>query len=238
MKPLIGITPSFGQTAYYESNTAYSKAIKKAKAVPIITPYDADRKQLFKHLDGLILSGGGDIDPFYWGEEPQEGLGEVSPIRDRWELEACKYALKIGMPLLGICRGAQVLAIATGGRVCQDIKTIDKNSLLHMQTAPKQYPSHSVDILKDSILEGIFQKSSIRVNSFHHQSIREVGKGIQICAKARDGLIEAIEQRSPFVLGVQWHPELMAEGEKSHQKIFSVFVNQAQQYQKRRLAGN
>lgn len=213
----------------------YVKAVERAGGLPVplmlFRPESA--RKAMGIIRGLILSGGGDVDPYHFGEEPFPGCGEISPWRDEMELELAQAAIESEMPILGICRGAQVLNIALGGDIFQDIKLKGGQLLEHMQKAPAYYPYHSLKINEGTKLRNIFSgKTELRVNSFHHQAIRKPGKNLIISAVAADGVIEAVEStRHPFALGVQWHPEAMAgKNIPGGQELFNSLLQASAHY--------
>jgi putative glutamine amidotransferase len=176
-------------------------------------------------IEGLLLSGGGDVDPYLFGEEPLPVVGEISPDRDRFEIELARRAMAEGMPVLGICRGIQVLNIAAGGTVCQDISLICRTPLKHCQQAPRAYGTHGLRLLPGSELAGALGVQDIRVNSFHHQAVIRLGMGLQATAYAPDGIVEGIEYDKGWVLGVQFHPEEMWELDRRFLNIFKALVD-------------
>ena len=221
--------PVIGLTANYENIDAtlrdrYYKQVIAAGGTPVIIPPVADSTVIIntlEHLDGLILTGGGDHNPLWMGEEPSPRLHNINQERDAAELMLVRLAFNRQIPMLGICRGIQTLAIALGGKVYQDIKQMVK----HSQDADRSEPTHSVEIKKDSTLYHIYNSEKILVNSFHHQAVSEPGRHMRIIAKSTDGIIEAIESNEyKQILGVQWHPEWLGE---EGGKIFQWLVNQA-----------
>ncbi|MGE5381061.1 MAG: gamma-glutamyl-gamma-aminobutyrate hydrolase family protein [Methylocystaceae bacterium] len=186
---------------------SYLEAVKRAGGVPIIIPcMGSELVPVYgQKINALVLSGGGDIDPIHWGEAAQRGLGAVTPERDYFELAMARWAVANDIPLLAICRGMQVLNVALGGNLYQDIRG---GRQMHYQNAPRDYPIHDIIINEDTMLAGLLGRNVLRVNSFHHQAVKQVGNGLKIGALARDGMVEAIEMENhKFVLGVQWHPE-------------------------------
>lgn len=228
--PLIGITCPEDETAgrLYLPH-AYWRAVAAAGGTPVLLPpAGAAVDNLAERLDGLLLSGGGDPDPWHFGEEPRPGLGAVTPERDRFELELTRLALARGMPVLGICRGMQVLNVASGGTLLQDIPEGVPAPLKHSQNAPRWYPTHGVEIRPGTLLARILGTTGLRVNSFHHQAVRDTAPGLTVSAVAPDGVIEGLEAPGPaFVLGVQWHPEAMWEKEPVQHTLFTAFVDAA-----------
>lgn len=228
-KTLIGLTCGHQQEnpdRYYVNN-AYIQAILKAGGTPILIPYQP-KEQLFTVInlvDGLVLPGGVDLDPNRYGENLALKCGTIDPLWDELDLTAAGLALQKELPILAICRGAQVLNVALGGTLVQDIPSQTSNPIQHRQKAPRWYASHDIFLESSSLLKTIWGDNSPRVNSFHHQSIARVGRGLKIVASAPDGVIEAVESTEHrFVLGVQWHPELMVEHYPAARNIFQHFI--------------
>lgn len=226
MKPVIGVTSSYDwEKKNYVSPASYIESITTCGGVPILLPPTTkmDTKEIMAIVDGVMLTGGVDVDPSHYGEPPIPTLGRVDPLRDSYELVVTKKAIECQKPLLAICRGIQILNVALGGTLYQDVYSQLEEPLKHSQMAPRYYPTHKVRILQDSELYKIFEKSEIRVNSFHHQAIKDLSQGLVANAWSEEGLIEGVENREEnFVLGVQWHPERMIRGEMV--KIFRAFV--------------
>ena len=162
-------------------------------------------------VDALLLSGGGDLNPLFVGEEPSPALHSITPQRDEAELQLIRMALDMQLPILGICRGIQMLAVAMDGSVHQDIREgMPKDTCLikHSQDLPREWASHSVSINNDTLLYNILGNRDVAVNSFHHQAVKEAGPHLRVCATAPDGMIEAVEScEGKPIVGVQWHPE-------------------------------
>ena len=210
-KPLIGITANYTDGDASLRDRYYTQ-IADAGGVPVIIPPLADKDIIINtldNIDALLLTGGADHNPLWNGQQPQPGLHNINQARDLPELLATRLACNRQMPILGICRGMQTIAIALGGEVCQDIPHTPQ-LIKHSQEADRTEPTHSVDIEPDSALHGIFGTDRIFVNSFHHQAVTSPGKGMRITATAPDGTAEAMEStcHKP-VIGVQWHPEWM-----------------------------
>lgn len=184
-------------------------------------------KAYLKLVDGIIFAGGEDIDPAYQNEDPSPMLGSTNPFRDEFEVTLCQEAYNQEKSMLGICRGIQLMAIALGGSIYQDISKIEK--VKHSQLAPRWQPSHRIILSDDSVLSKCNDSSQIMVNSFHHQAVKELPEGFKVVAKASDGIIEAIEAKNGkgFCLGVQWHPEETFNTYEFSRKIFSWFINKA-----------
>ncbi|MFD1849618.1 gamma-glutamyl-gamma-aminobutyrate hydrolase family protein [Oceanobacillus bengalensis] len=231
MKPLIGITSSMEiNQSQYTINNNNVKAILQAGGMPVMLPYllsDEDIDQIANHIDGLYATGGYDIDPTLFGEEPHPKLGTIIPNRDFFEIALIKKLLEMDKPILGVCRGSQTLNIAVGGDMYQDIYSqIDKELLQHAQKAPREYGSHFVTVQEGSLLHQITGEEKLRVNSYHHQANRGVSSDFQVSGAANDGVVEAVESKKHrFALGVQWHPEAMVvTGDKPSQKIYEAFI--------------
>ncbi|WP_312060302.1 gamma-glutamyl-gamma-aminobutyrate hydrolase family protein [Anaerotignum sp.] len=227
MQPVIGITPDYDSSIRrYKIHEDYISAILSSGGLPILLfPY----AEIPPFLDGIIFSGGGDIDPLLFQEEPLAQSGEISPLRDQYEIALCREAIGKNIPILGICRGMQVINIALGGTIYQDIFVQTGSKLKHSQQAPREYGTHSILIENDSLLSALLGKEKVTVNSFHHQAVALLGDGLRVSAKSQDGLIEAIEHtQNLFVLGVQWHPEAM--GNEEQKKLFSAFLAAAEKF--------
>jgi len=226
-RPVIGITGNYGEQLCKIAETYY-KSVWRAGGVPVIIPPLGDTDLIINTLDridALILSGGGDYDPHYAGEEPSPKLGTINAERDLPELLIAQLAYNRQIPILGICRGIQTLAMALGGHVRQDISDIQQ--LQHSQEEDRSVATHSVLVEQGSTLYNIYSGSELMVNSFHHQAVDDVGKRFRVVARSEDGIIEAMESTEyKSILGVQWHPECLEEG----LPIFTWLVAEARQY--------
>lgn len=231
MKPLIGIIASMevDQKNYHVSQHNVN-AITRAGGIPIILPYTSLQHNIDHYaqmISGLYAIGGDDVNPNLFGEEPKRHLGPVLPMRDHFELALIKRVIELDKPFLGVCRGAQMLNVAFGGTMYQDIESqIDTELIQHIQKAPQGHGSHYVNVQKGSLLHRITGEDKLVVNSYHHQANRELPISFHISARANDGIIEAIEcQDHRFTLGVQWHPEIMAtDGDEASINIFAGFI--------------
>lgn len=211
----------------------YVRSVQKANGVPIILPVIDDLASIYhqvSRVDALILSGGEDVNPLLFKQEPYKKIGAISSERDAFDLALIRYARELKKPLLGICRGAQMLNVANGGTLYQDLSYIEGSYIGHTQEANRCELVHSVDIKEGSRLHGIFGASTL-VNSLHHLAIDEVARGFVASAHARDGVIEAIEcEGEEFILGVQWHPEMLASRDNgSMLGLFSALINAARE---------
>ncbi len=210
----------------------YISAVEKAGGipVPVVTRDENVLAGVLGLIGALVLSGGGDLDPGTFGEEPAPGIGSISPGRDFVELRLAELALNRHLPVLGICRGIQVLNVAAGGTIHQDLDAVNCGRLEHFQRAPRSHPFHSADIMNDTLLcHSLGNLNRIKVNSFHHQAVKSPGRGAIVSAISPDGVIEALEfPRHPFALGVQWHPENLAvEGITGGQELFDALLQAA-----------
>lgn len=230
-KPIIGISPNYSYTTKeYAVHEDYVLAIEKAGGLPIVL---LPHQPLPDFLDGLILTGGGDIDPLLFGEEPITQSGEINPLRDAYEMRLCQEALSANLPMLGICRGMQIMNIVTGGGIYQDIAVQTGTTLKHIQQAPRSYGTHSIFIEEGTLLTDLWENKRTIVNSLHHQSCSTLGEGFRAIARSADGLIEAIEHEgSSFAVGVQWHPEAMKTEEMG--LLFSAFLRAAAAHKENR----
>ena len=228
-RPVVGITANYGEQNAKLAE-GYYKQVLKAGGTPLIIPPDSNREVLFATLDridALLLSGGADINPLFMGEEPQPRLGGICAERDLPELLITRLAFNRQLPILGICRGIQTLAVALGGKVAQDI---GESSLKHSQDTDRSVPTHSVALAEGSSLRAIFDGDRLYVNSFHHQAVTAPGPHLKVTATAPDGIIEAVEstEHKP-VIGVQWHPECMgADG----LPLFQWLVREAETFRR------
>jgi putative glutamine amidotransferase len=239
-KPIIGITANsfFAESGTLPGtervyvNYSYIHSVWRAGGIPILLPTlrsDADTAEQLARIDALILSGGGDINPLLFGEEPDVKLDFVLADRDDYEITLTQLAYQSGKPILGICRGIQVLNVAFGGNLYQDIYSQAANcSLKHSQSARRDFAGHTVDIVSGSLLHDILGTTSMPVNSFHHQAVKDVAAGFIVTARSRDGIIEAIEKPGEsLLLGVQWHPEMLVDSYPVMLDLFKRLVKEA-----------
>lgn len=214
-------------------NRDYVKSICQAGGVPIIMPSTDEEETVRAQvlvLDGLLLSGGWDMEPQLYGEEPMWQQGFTMPEVDRFYLNVIKAAIEMGKPVFGICKGIQAINVAFGGTLYQDIPTQLQNTVKHNQSAPRECGTHSVNIIKDSFL-GECLPPLIQINSFHHQSIKKLASGFRVVAQASDGVIEGVERlEGSFVAAVQWHPEMMAShGNLEMMGLFEHFIKKVRE---------
>ena len=236
-KPLIGITTNPDFSAYSQSNDklahTYIESIQAAGGIPLLLPnfLTAEEVKLLRgRLDGLLLSGGGDIDPRRFSGKKSDKVDDVSAARDELEIELVKLSLATDWPLLGICRGIQVINVALGGSLYTDIPEQFTTALSHDVPADweRDRIAHQVTIVEDTLLSEIMRVPAIGVNSFHHQAIERVADGLRVCATAEDGLVEGVENpESRFLVGVQWHPECLTR-QKEQRALFEALIRAAQ----------
>jgi putative glutamine amidotransferase len=232
--PIIGITtfhtsnPDNG-LLYLSVTETYVKALASAGALPVLVPLGLPEKSLFailNILDGLLFTGGGDIDPACYGETAHPLVDNVDPERDRVEIFLARSAAEKGIPFLGVCRGLQTINVARGGTLYRDILAERPGAMKHacFESAPRTHLAHPVEVIPGSLIAQILNGGEARVNSGHHQGIRKLGAGLRATAFAPDGLIEAFElDGHPFGLAVQWHPEWLTHLPEMA-AIFKTFV--------------
>lgn len=237
MKPIIGVSSNLTELVL-SVPTDNIHAVTRFGGVPIVLP-NMEKEgidSIANLIDGLLLTGGGDIDPTLFGEEPHRSLGSIVPERDEFEIELIKKMLEQNKPILGICRGAQIMSIASGGDMYQDIYgQIETPLIQHDQRAPRTHASHYVQLAKGTVLQHLIGKDRIKVNSFHHQAVRNIPEGYQVSGIASDGIIEAFEsQNHSFVMGLQWHPEcLITKNDPPSVAIFQGFMEACKNSSKR-----
>lgn len=245
MRPLIGITGRKDTSARLLNSPlccvgeTYVRAIHKVGGTPLIIPpvmQAEDWPLLLTQLDGLLLSGGEDIDPVHYNQEPQTWMGKSDAERDASELGLVRLALERQLPILAICRGHQVLNIALGGTLYQDLAAQVPNALEHafVPARPMERIVHSVTLTAESRLAAILGGTELGVNSAHHQAAHIPGKGLQVVARAPDGVIEALELPDhPFCVSVQWHPEAMVKVDPAMMPLFAAFSAAAKKHRAR-----
>lgn len=239
MKPIIGISVNYKEQTSRIAD-AYVQAVQRAGGVPLLIPIMEDSATLelaVRQIDGLLLSGGADIDPSYFNEEAIPELGDVDSKRDFYDYTLIELARRYQIPILGICRGMQVLNVCFGGNLYQDIYAQQTAELLnHSQEEARDVETHSVTIVANSQLSRIIGSTTVETNSFHHQAVKDIGKGLQSVATTSDGICEGIESTNYPIIGVQWHPENLAvANKKSHVSLFNWLIGEAKLFQEARL---
>ncbi|HEY8583109.1 MAG TPA: gamma-glutamyl-gamma-aminobutyrate hydrolase family protein [Capillimicrobium sp.] len=240
MQPLVGISTSELRTPPHVDpkpeadpirrelalGLGYPKAIDAAGAVPLVIPPMAvgDLDTLLDRIDGLLLSGGPDLHPSFYGAEPDPQLGPTERELDAFELELVRRADARGKPILAICRGLQVLNVARGGTLVQHLPDVVGEAIDHRQTDPGDEPTHSVRVAPSSQLAHLLGARDTEVNSFHHQAVQQLGRGLRAVAWSPDGVIEGVEATDrPFAVAVQWHGESLQDRD-DHRRLFRAFV--------------
>lgn len=231
-RPLVGLTlGDADQKGFHRMREDYVRSVKEAGAVPVILPPvdPSDVGALLDRLDGVLLSGGADVDPALYGHAPHPRLGRVERRRDDFEIALVREALRRDVPVLGICRGQQVLNVATGGTLVQDIPSTLERAAEHDATGRRWRRSHDVAITPGTRLREILGQDLASVNSFHHQSVDAVGEGLVVSARCpEDGVVEGLEMPSrAFVIAVQWHPESFWDRDPAQLALFRAVVQAA-----------
>lgn len=238
-KPIIGISGSIlvdksGSFAGYRRsyvNEDYVKSVIKNGGVPYIIPMNNDVEIIRDQItcvDGLILSGGHDVSPIYYNQEPDKKLCEILPERDLFDFKLIEFAKEKNIPILGICRGLQILNVYHGGTLFQDLSMYDKSKVKHDQVVSPTVATHTVDLADKTELKRILKKNSIMVNSFHHQIINKLADNLVATAYSKDGVVEAIEcPEYKFMMAVQWHPEMLHEVDEQMNLIFKELIENA-----------
>ncbi len=229
-KPKIGITAHVSKDNNTSITTTYMDAVYASGGFPLLLPVLSDEKlwaEAAQELDGFLFSGGVDVQPQLYGEEIQLCCGDILPDRDVMELNLLKEVLKTQKPILGICRGIQLLNVGLGGTLFQDIYEQSAQSFpqQHYQKLPHHHPTHDVKVERNSLLYRIVKTESLPVNSLHHQAIKDCAPSLTIVGRTASGIIEAVEKADhPFFLGVQWHPERMWFANQQSKLLFDEFV--------------
>lgn len=243
MKPLIGLTCYIVEAAEFGKNRIrgaydqdmmmashdYTKSIENAGGIPLVLPYtleDSVIKEYVNRMDGILFTGGEDVSPSYYGQAIKRGFGGCSSNRDAFEWKLLTEAMAQGKPIMGICRGMQLINIFYGGTLFQDLNQMAFTSLEHSCIKlPKHVATHEVEVYVNTHLYEMVQNGRLQVNSKHHQSVDRLGDGLIVSSKALDGVIEGIEDPNrPFVVALQWHPEMMAGHDRSQANIFDGFI--------------
>lgn len=239
-KPIIGILANVlvtegglfpGMTRESVSHD-YVQAVIMAGGIPVLLPVISGEENIrgqIEKVDGILLSGGYDINPLKYGEEPYQEIDATFPEIDDHHLMSARIAVELGKPMLGICRGLQVINVAFGGTLYQDLSHFSSNCLKHFQKGQRHVPSHTVELMQDTVLARILGEDAVVTNSFHHQSAKDIAPGFRVNAKAKDGIIEGIEKMDKtFILAVQWHPEMMADKSPEMLPIFRELISAAE----------
>lgn len=240
-RPVIGIITNLGPAAEYmfpgyervTLNGDYPRSVAAAGGVPVLLSPSADLSLLpgqLSVLDGLVLAGGPDVSPLSYGQEPLEKCGPLSPVRDAYELEALRLARRSGTPVFAICRGMQLANVFFGGTLFQDLSYAGLAQQHWFQGNPAA-GVHTIDIEPGTFLHQANGGQTAVVNSYHHQVVDRLGEGLRVCARSRDGAVEALEHTGPDwdLTGVEWHPEMMSREDPLAQRLFAGFVDRLRQ---------
>lgn len=232
MKPIVGITCQYNDIISkdrFDVKSSYADSLAAAGAVPVIIPIIDNKEDISRYFDmihGIVFTGGSDISPLFYGENPLKHTDQICHKRDQMEFRLLETALERKVPILGICRGQQIINIAFGGTLYQDIPSQVPNSYGHVSLSTMRDGYHEIDIMKDGYLYEIFQRDRLIVNSLHHQGIKDLGHNLKVVAKSNDGIIEGIQStEGSQVYGVQFHPEDLTYKHGEFLKIFEYFIN-------------
>lgn len=237
-KPFIGVSGSIlrdnaGWTVdlpHGYVNQDYITSIENAGGLPFIIPFTENKENIdaiVSRIDGLLLSGGHDIDPANYNEEPLQGIGTIWPERDQFDFALLQAAMKKEIPILAICRGHQIVNVFYGGSLYQDLKYDPKCTIKHWQDQRPALGTHTIKIEESSKLKAIVADSTWRVNSHHHQTVKEVGNNLKVTALAADGTIEGLEATNyPWLVTCQFHPEMMSSTDDKAKKLFEAFIRE------------
>ena len=253
MAPIIGITATLKEDTdtvaerplgrFVRTDLDYVEGVAAAGGAPVVLPPVGDERTagaVVRSLDGLLLSGGSDLDPSYYGEEPDPELGPTIPERDAFEMALVGLALRRGIPIFGICRGMQVLNVALGGTLYQDLPSQwDRDVFKHRQATPKWQPTHEVEVEDGSYIAGVMDREMVKVNSYHHQGVKDLAEGLVVTGRSADGVVEAVEARNiseHWLLGVQWHAEAMRGAGPQQESLFEAHVSAAERHALREAA--
>ena len=229
-KPLIGISTSYDRnTKTMNLRTTYTESVMNNGGVPVLLPVTLDperTRELFDAVDGVLLCGGPDIHPNLYGEQIKYYCGHVNHERDVFELELARLAIENDKPLMGICRGCQVLNVACGGTLYQDINLQGATDFKHADNSESHSPvAHPVDLLQGKLLANVLGIEGLEITSWHHQAVKKPGKGIEICAMSPDGIIEGVYiPGKKCIFGLEWHPEMLPDN--PGYALFRYFVDQ------------
>lgn len=233
-KPLIGITLNHREDTYFTIRGNYIDSIIRAGGTPVPLCYDEKKIELpeiIELLDGILFSGGEDVNPKYFGEDIDEKCGKICDDRDEFELKLYKYAVSKNIPIFGICRGIQLINVGAGGTLIQDIESYTNGKILnekHRQQPPYENFAHESKVIENTYFSELFGKDKISTNSMHHQAVKDLAPGFKAGVISEDGFIEAIySENHNFIAGVQWHPEFLWDMTGETEKLFDAFIDAA-----------
>lgn len=253
MAPVIGVTATLKEDVeaaatrplgrFVRADLDYVEGVAQAGGIPMVLPpvtRNGSAERIVDSLDGLLLSGGSDLHPSYYGEEPIPELDVTIPERDEHEMALLDVALRRGIPVFGICRGLQVLNAALGGTLYQDLPSqVEPDLIRHRQETPKWQPTHEVEFYSRTCAAEISGRDVIKVNSYHHQAVRDLSGELIVSACSSDGIVEAVESRDlsdQWIVAVQWHAEAMRETGEEQRSFFEAHVAEAERHALRRAA--
>ncbi|MGM9803074.1 MAG: gamma-glutamyl-gamma-aminobutyrate hydrolase family protein [Muribaculaceae bacterium] len=229
-RPLVGISDNYGAEGFHNLKVEYVTALIDAGALPVIIPLTPNHEVLsatLSRLNGLVLSGGGDIAPQWFGGTRSPYAHAPNPERDSYDIALYKLAVQLQLPVLGICRGLQVINVAEGGDIYQDLPhEIDPSMTRHSQTAPKWQGVHALNVVPGTRLADLLPGQHLMCNSFHHQAVKRLGNNLRVAAWSDDHVVEAIESTCHNVIAVQYHPERMAQPGTPHLQLLANWVHQ------------
>ena len=240
MKPLIGVSGTMRRDnggPYVDLwrsyvNEDYVRAVEEAGGIPVIIPFTEDldtAKETVSRLDGLVLSGGHDVYPLHYGEEPVSELGEVWPARDKFDFALIEAAESKQIPILAICRGLQILNVYRGGSLYQDLKYDENCTIKHSQNQTPALGTHTVTFDAESKMASIIDTTKWITNSHHHQTAKQIGNNLVVTGRAKDGTVECLEDPTyPWLIACQFHPEMMHKQDVHAKKLFKAFVEATQ----------
>lgn len=241
MKPVIGIPGNILTNFEEDYNRlpisytphGFIEAMHTAGALPVVFPIsnEENARQYVKNVDAVLLAGGQDVSPLTYGEEPSLQLQSTSPARDKFEIAVIKEAWAEKKPILAICRGLQIFNVAFGGTLFQDLSLYPNLSVQHFQKSTPETATHSIQIAEKSWLRTLYGEKA-NVNSYHHQAIKDLADNLEPTAWSKDGLVEGFESKDDhhITIGVQWHPELMANHKEEEQQLFNAFIDTVKQW--------
>lgn len=229
MKPIIGLISKIDNERTSSVKDQYGAAISRVGGVPILLPYVTDEEVIAQFValcDGIVFTGGADIEPARYCEEKSEACGVTQPYRDELEFKVFAQVLPTNKPVLAICRGMQLVNVAFGGTLYQDISSQLPEAILHKQSEPKDTCAHEIEVLENTPLYDLLGKGGMQVNTFHHQAVKRLGEGLAVMARAKDGVAEAVYLPGErYFRAYQWHPECLVEACPDNEKILQDFVN-------------
>lgn len=228
-KPLIGVAPGYSGADYSNVNRTYTDAILRAGGIPFILPQvndPAEASEMLSRVDGIVFTGGVDLDPVRYGETVLNESVEIDSHRDTLDILYASAALERRIPILAICRGEQLMNVVLGGTLYQDLPTQKPGDIAHRQSAPGKVPTQRIFVTKGSMLNRIMGTEELMVNSFHHQAVKDPSPLVTVTALSEDGVVEAYEWtgKGRWLLAVQFHPEMLLRGDDNWLRLFKAFV--------------